>query len=135
MRVASGAGLLRRLICGRGLMVLAVLVAVVGVVGVRGLQRLIAERAERDAELSAWLVTSLTVRRNLVVDAHGALSFPVSARADMNADVVELERRGEISGLEVWAADGRLMYADPGHPTDEQTMPAEELTRSLGAEE
>ena len=134
MRVTSGAGLLRRLISGRGLMVLAVLVVVVGAVGVRGLQRMIAERAERGAELSAWLVTSLTVRRNVVLDAHGAPSFSVSARADMNADVGELERRGEISGLEVWAADGRLMYADPGHPPDEQTMPAEELTRSLEGE-
>jgi diguanylate cyclase (GGDEF)-like protein len=115
-------------------MVVAVLVAVVGVVGFRGLQQLIAQRAERDAELSARLVTSLTVRRNLVTDAHGAPSFADAARADMNADVAELEQRGEISGLEVWAADGHLMYADPGHPPAEQTMPSDELTRALEGE-
>jgi diguanylate cyclase (GGDEF)-like protein len=131
MGAASGSRAFRRLILGRGLLVVAMLAAVVGVVGVRGLQHLIAERAERGAELSARLVTSLTVRRNLVMDAKGMPSLGPSARADMDADVGELERRGDISGLEVWAADGRLMYADPGHPPDEQTMPADELALAL----
>jgi diguanylate cyclase (GGDEF)-like protein len=134
MRAASGSRVLRRLISGRGLMVMAVLVAVVGVLGIRGLQQLITERAERGAELSARLVTSLTVRRNLVLDAEGTPAFGSSAREDMNADVVELERLSEISGLEVWAADGHLMYGDPGHPPDEQIMPADELARALEGE-
>jgi diguanylate cyclase (GGDEF)-like protein len=128
---ASGSRGLRRLISGRWLMITAVLAAVVGLVGIRGLEQLITERAERGAELSARLVTSLTVRRNLVLDSHGTPTFESSAREDMNADVLELVRRGEISGLEVWGADGHLLYADPAHPSDEQTMPAEELAKAL----
>jgi hypothetical protein len=89
MRAASGSRVLRRLISGRGLMVMALLVTVVGVLGIRGLQQLITERAERGAELSARLVTSLTVRRNLVLDAHGTPAFGSSAREDMTADVTE----------------------------------------------
>jgi diguanylate cyclase (GGDEF)-like protein len=122
------------LISGRGLLVMAVLISVVGVLGIRALQRQIAERAEQSAELSARLVTSLTVRRNLALDAHGTPFISLSARANMDADVVELKQRHEISGLEVWAADGRLMYADPDHPQGEQTMPADERARAQRGE-
>jgi diguanylate cyclase (GGDEF)-like protein len=110
---------------------MAVLAAAVGVSGIRGLQQQITQRAQRSAELSAALVTSLTVNRNLVLDAHGSPSFEPAARADMDADVGELQRRDEVSGLEVWAADGRLLYADLGHPVVERTMPAAELARAL----
>jgi hypothetical protein len=110
---------------------MAVLAAAVGVSGIRGLQQQITQRAQRSAELSAALVTSLTVNRNLVLDPHGSPSFEPAARADMDADVGELQRRDEVSGLEVWAADGRLLYADLGHPVVERTMPAAELARAL----
>ena len=109
---------------------MAALIAL-GAVGIRAVQHQIAQRAAQSAELSARLVSSLTVRRNLTLDASGTPVLSPDARADMDADVEELERRYEISGLEVWAADGRLIYADAGHPQDEQTMPAEELTRAL----
>ncbi len=131
MRRAFGSGVLRWLTAGRGLIVMAVLAALVGVAGLRVLQQQITQRAQRSAQLSAQLVTSLTVNRNLVLDAHGSPSFGADAQADMNADVAELQRRNEISGLEVWAADGHLLYADPGHPSAEQTLPAEELDRAL----
>jgi diguanylate cyclase (GGDEF)-like protein len=113
---------------------MAVLISVVGVVGVRAVQHQIAERATQSAELSARLVASLTVRRNIALDANGIPFLSPSAQAHMDEDVVDLKRRHEISGLEVWAVDGRLMYADSEHPPDEQTMPADELAVALRGE-
>jgi hypothetical protein len=110
---------------------MAALICALGAVGIRAVQHQIAQRAAQSAELSARLVTSLTVRRNLMLNASGTPELSPDTRADMDADVAELERRYEISGLEVWAGDGRLMYADADHPQDEQTMPADELARTL----
>ena len=123
------------LLSGWGLLVVAVLISVVGVVGVRAVQHQVAGRAARSAELSARLVASLTVRPNLALDAKGVPFLSPSVRADMDTDVVGLKQRHEISGLEVWAADGRLMYADSDHPPDEQTMPADELAVALRGEQ
>ena len=131
MRRLSWPVVSRALVSTRGLLVLGVLAAVLGAVAMSGLQRQIAQRAGHGAQVSAQLITSLTVRRNLSVDETGAAYVSPSARVDMDADVVELGLRHEISGLEVWAADGRLLYADAEHPSDESSMPAEELTRSL----
>jgi diguanylate cyclase (GGDEF)-like protein len=134
MHLPSGSPAFRVLLSGRGLLVVAVLICAVGLAGIRAVQHQIAQRAVQSAELSARLVTSLTVRRNLALDANGTPVLSPAAREDMNSDVEELEKRSEISGLEVWAADGRLLFADAGHPPDEQTMPADELTRALGGE-
>ena len=49
----------------------------------------------------------------------------------MDSDVAELQRQGELAGLEVWAIDdGHLLYADPAHPDAEAAMPADELVRA-----
>jgi diguanylate cyclase (GGDEF)-like protein len=119
------------LLSGWGLLALAALICAVGVVGIRAVQHQIALRATQSAELSARLVTSLTVRRNLTLDPNGTLVLSPVAREDMDADVRELVGRNEVSGLEVWAADGHLMYADADHPQDEQAMPADELAPAL----
>jgi hypothetical protein len=55
------------LLSGWGLLVMAALIAL-GAVGIRAVQHQIAQRAAQSAELSARLVSSLTVRRNLKLD-------------------------------------------------------------------
>ena len=50
-------------------------------------------------------------------------------RAEIDADVEELQRDNMILGLEVWGLDGRLFYGDRDRDNSETTMPASELAR------
>jgi diguanylate cyclase (GGDEF)-like protein len=50
-------------------------------------------------------------------------------RSDMDADVAELFHQDRLVGLEVWRADGKLLYADKRHPGQEIRLPAAEQAR------
>jgi diguanylate cyclase (GGDEF)-like protein len=94
------------------------------------LQRQIEDRANRGAVETATVVSALVVQRNITAAGIAKSSLTSAARDDMDADVSTLLEQGRIVGLEVWHADGRLLYADARHPGDEKNMPLDELARS-----
>jgi len=122
----------RRLASWPMLVVLGVVAVLVGgFVGVRSVQAQIEMRTLQSAVLSARLISSLVVHRGISEADIRRGAVGVSSRADMDSDVAELQRLGELVGLEVWAMDdGALMYADPAHPEAESSMPADELARA-----
>src|SRR3954469_16343962 len=92
---------------------LGLVVAIVGVVGVRSWRDQIEQRNIKSAELSANVISSLIVSRNVTADNLNEGSISAESKADMDADVAELVRQGSLVGLEVWSADGKhLLYAD-----------------------
>ena len=102
-----------------------------GGVGVYSLQKQIQERAVRSANFSAQLIDSIVVGESLQLTTITAGKLGTRAHAEIDRHFKILERGGELAGLEVWSAlDGRLIYADPGHPVEEELMPADELDRS-----
>ena len=113
-----------------GVLVLLLVVAAGGVASVIKLQRQIEVQADRSAEVSARLVTALTVQRNLSVQ-DGVAQLPRSTHADLDGDVAQLEAGAHLSGLEVWDSSGHLLYANAQHPQEEQTMPLDELRKGL----
>jgi hypothetical protein len=52
-----------------------------------------------------------------------------NVRVELAADVDRLY--AELVGLEVWSREGRLLYADPWHPSEEAVLPAAQLQRAL----
>lgn len=109
----------------------AVGVVVVGWVGVRTVQAQIETRTLQSSVLSSRQISSLVVHRNIGEGDIRRGAIGASSRAEMDADVAELQRQGELVGLEVWSIeDGDLMYADPAHPDAESRMPADELARA-----
>jgi diguanylate cyclase (GGDEF)-like protein len=121
---------MRALTSGFGLLLVALVAVAGGVVAVGQLQRKIGVGAESGVVLSARLVTSVTVHRNLQVDAAGLPHLLPAGRADMDADVAELKKRNTLVGLEIWLPDGHLLYADPGHPRGETVLPATERAKA-----
>ncbi|MDT5043022.1 MAG: hypothetical protein QOE51_4007, partial [Actinoplanes sp.] len=115
----------------RVLVVLGVLAGIVGFLGLQALQRDVHTRALHSAELSAGLISSLVVGRNVSADILHTGVLDTGRRADMDADVVELAGKHQLAGLEVWATgDGHLIYADRRHPSGETRLPAGELIRA-----
>jgi diguanylate cyclase (GGDEF)-like protein len=113
--------------------IVAVLVSVLaaGVAGVLSLQQQIQIRAVGEAVLSARVVSSLVVARNITIANIAAGTVSEASKADMDADVAKLVEHHELSGLEVWSLrTGVLVYADAGHSQDETIMPVDELTRA-----
>lgn len=82
-----------------------------------------------EAVSTAGLVESLTVNRKLNEDGVELIELSAAVRAEIDADVEELQREDMIVGLEVWGLDGQLYYGDPGRDESETTMPAAELAR------
>jgi diguanylate cyclase (GGDEF)-like protein len=111
--------------------VLSMLVLCVGLgVGLFGLQGQVADRAQRGAVASANIVAVLVAHRNVDVADFRKGILTASERADMDADVAALFVQSRIAGLEVWRADGRLVYADKRHPPNESRLPRDELIHS-----
>jgi diguanylate cyclase (GGDEF)-like protein len=126
----SGSRAMRALTSGFGLLLVAMVAVATGVVAVGQLQRKIGVGAESGVVLSARLVTSVTVHRNLQVDAAGLPHLLFAGRKDIDADVAELRKRNALVGLEMWLPDGHLLYADPGHPRGETVLPAAERAKA-----
>jgi diguanylate cyclase (GGDEF)-like protein len=114
----------------RAFILLAVVAIGGGGLGVRALQRQIETRALQSLELSSRLITSLVVRRNVDGPTLRQGRLAREGRLDMDLDVAELRKHGDLVGLEVWLPDGRLLYADPGHPASETTLDPAELAQA-----
>jgi diguanylate cyclase (GGDEF)-like protein len=95
----------------------------------RGLQRQVENRAQRGAIDTAEIVATLVAHRNVDVADFEKGVLTATERSDMDADVAELFQQGRLVGLEVWRADGGLLYADKRHPDEEVRLPAAELAR------
>ncbi|MDQ1534303.1 MAG: hypothetical protein QOF28_2064 [Actinomycetota bacterium] len=120
-----------RFVRGPLLIIVIVIVVVFTVSAVSVLENAIRRRAVEQEVLTAKVVIALSVDRNVteLELAKGALD--PRKRADLDADVLALQKRGEILGLEVWNRDGDLIYADGDHPHDERKLPPAELRRVL----
>jgi diguanylate cyclase (GGDEF)-like protein len=89
------------------------------------------ERAVHQEILTAKIVISLSVDRDVSKESFASAELSSESRTDLDGDVAVLRSRGEIVGIEVWTRTGRLVYADAGHPADEVQLPDEELRRAL----
>jgi diguanylate cyclase (GGDEF)-like protein len=120
----------------RGPLLLGVIVVVIAatVSAVSLLENEIRRRAVEQEVLTARVVIALSVDRNVSAAAFASESLDAVKRRDLDADVLSLQQRGEILGLEVWNRHGGLIYADGGHPADESRLPADELQRVLGGQ-
>jgi diguanylate cyclase (GGDEF)-like protein len=108
-----------------------ILAGAVGLLGLQALQREVHTRALNSAELSAGLISSLVVGRNVTANTARTGVLDTGRRADMDADVLALAGKRQLAGLEVWAiGDGHLIYADRQHPLGETTLPEPELIRA-----
>jgi diguanylate cyclase (GGDEF)-like protein len=122
---------LLRLTSWQALVLLGAVAVVAGFVVVRGLQQQIETRAQHSATSAAQLISALVVDANVAQDHTGQLWISTVGRAAMDAGVERLSHRGQLVGLEVWAMhSGHLVYADPGHPAAEATLPADEAVRA-----
>ena len=97
---------------------------------VQQLQGQVASRAEEGAVETARIVTALAVTRNVAAGATVRSDLTVAQKAEIDADVTVLLDQGQLVGLEVWRADGHLLYGDLEHPVEEDRMPAAEMARA-----
>ena len=120
----------------RGPLLIAVIVVVTAatVTSVSLLESALRRRAVEQEVLTARVVIALSVDRNITVSAFASGTLDARKRADLDADVLALKRRGEILGLEVWDRHGALIYGDPGHPENESRLPPDELRRVLSGQ-
>jgi diguanylate cyclase (GGDEF)-like protein len=86
-------------------------------------------RARAEALQTAQVVADLVVHRNIGPDDFVGARLSHQERADMDADVAVLVDRERIAGLEVWRADGSLIFADRDHPDVESRLPRAERLR------
>jgi diguanylate cyclase (GGDEF)-like protein len=106
-------------------------VAAAGVLGVRTAQAQIEARTLQGAVADSQVISSLVVHRNIGQADIVRGTVGARSRAEMDSDVAELQRHGQLVGLEVWALDdGAILYADPTHPETESSMPVDELARA-----
>ena len=110
---------------------LGLIVVVLGVLGVQSWRDQIEQRNIKSAELSASVISSLIVSRNITADNLNEGTISAESKADMDADVAELVRQGSLVGLEVWAGDGKhLLYADKDFsPAGDSGVEPDELDR------
>jgi diguanylate cyclase (GGDEF)-like protein len=114
------------------LLVAMMLVVIAGTVtGMRVVETTVRARAIEQEVLTASIVITLSVDRNVTDEVYASSSVGETPRADLDADVRALQERGELVGLEVWDHNGSLLYADANHPLGEATLPSEELRRAL----
>ena len=130
-RVATGEQSVKRLLSSwvAIAVILLMLCAAAGLV-LQQLQRQVQDRAQHGAIATAEIVAALVAHRNIDAADFTTGILTASERADMDADVAELFRQSRIVGLEVWHADGQLMYADKRHPDTEVRLPGAELAQS-----
>ncbi|MDQ1615154.1 MAG: hypothetical protein QOJ60_1093, partial [Actinomycetota bacterium] len=86
-------------------------------------------RARAEALQTAQVVADLVVHRNIGPADFAGARLSHQERADMDGDVAVLVDRERIAGLEVWRADGSLIYADRDHPDVESRLPTTERLR------
>ena len=122
---------MRRLfVSWRALSILLVTFVAIAAVALLQLQQQVAGRVQEGAIETASAISVLTVGRDLTVANFGELALADSQRTDLDDDVAALRAQDRLVGLEVWSADGQLLYADQNHPSAERSMPADELARS-----
>jgi diguanylate cyclase (GGDEF)-like protein len=126
-----GERMIVRFIRGPLMTVLIVLMVAVGVGVVAFVEGTVRDRAVRQEILTAKVVISLSVDRNVTAQNFANHALTPGSQADLDGDVGVLRDSGEIVGLEVWDKSGALLYADAGHPKEEVVLPPEELNRAL----
>ena len=89
----------------------------------------IQQRATQDAVVTSRTVLSLVITRHLDA-ASLANGLSPAQVAELHRDVTVLQQDQKVVGLELWRADGTLLFADRAHPTVETSLPAYELDRS-----
>jgi diguanylate cyclase (GGDEF)-like protein len=105
----------------------AVIIAVIltVVVGTIALRAQIRSRTLDGTVHGTIILFSMIVDRNLTYTDITRDMSPDN-RADLNADVINLKRRGELVGLTIWSlADGQLVYTD--HETVQKSPPPPEV--------
>jgi hypothetical protein len=93
---------------GRVLLTVLGAIGLAGAVGLWRLQAQVQQRSEQDARLTAQVVATVTVARNLNNGGLAIRQVDPMTRAEMDADVAALIRQNDIIGIEVWRADGSL---------------------------
>jgi diguanylate cyclase (GGDEF)-like protein len=89
--------------------------ALVGAVGVYLVQRQIQARVMQSAELTARVIVSLVVSRNVTGEDIVDLHLDDDERADMNADLGELHHKQDVVALRFWVSgSGTLLYDGAG---------------------
>jgi len=112
-------------------------VAAVGVIvvlavlwGAHALQSEVQARAVRGATASARIIVSLVVARNIRTEDVEELDVTRAEQTDMDEDLTELRRNGQVVDLDVWSlASGLAVYTD----TDADEPEADPDPESLGA--
>jgi diguanylate cyclase (GGDEF)-like protein len=126
------ASVLRRFVLSRGALAAVVVVMVLGAaVGSRIIQAGIMREARSAAAETAALVAELSLSPVLQAGAGPARPLTPGETAVLNENLRSLGEDAPVLGLEVWSRQGALLYADPGHPAEETTLPPDELRRSL----
>jgi diguanylate cyclase (GGDEF)-like protein len=120
----------------RGSLLIVVIVFVLGatVAAVSVVENALRDRAVEQEVLTAKVIISLAVDRNITEGEWSAEGVTAEQRADLDEDVRLLRERGEIVGLEAWDVHGHLIYGDINHPPGEDLLPADELRRALEGE-
>ncbi len=118
-----------RLVQGPLLLGVIVVAAALAVASVSLVETSIRRRAVAQQLLTAKIVISLSVDHNLTQAEFTKNTLDPKNLVDLDADVQVLRRRGEIVGLEVWDANGSLLYGDAGHPIEETRLPSHQLRR------
>lgn len=108
------------------------LLATVAILFTVGAAQDAARRRAMDQQVStARVFISLSVDRNFTEADYASGHMAPEEQADLDEDVRVLKERGELVGLEVWDRQGKLLYADPGHPPIEDALPEHELRQAL----
>jgi diguanylate cyclase (GGDEF)-like protein len=123
--------MIMRFIKGPLLTVLIIVMVAVAFAVITFVEGTVRDRAVRQEILTARIVISLSVDRNITADNFSSETLAAGSQGDLDGDVGILRERGEIVGLEVWALSGALLYGDSGHPADEVVLPPDELEQAL----
>jgi diguanylate cyclase (GGDEF)-like protein len=99
-------------------------------VTVRALQDDVARLVQRSPVATARIVADISVAQ--VTDEGLARTGTLTSaqRDDLTTAVRSLQVHEHVTGVEIWAWDGRKIYGDPGSDPRETRLPAAELTRS-----
>jgi diguanylate cyclase (GGDEF)-like protein len=123
--------MIARFLKGPAMTALIIVVVGVALLGITVVENGVRDRAIRQEILTAKVIISLSVDRNVLASNFATSSLNPGSQNDLDGDVGVLKDRGEIVGLEVWTRSGDLLYADSDHPAAEVALPAEELARVL----
>ena len=121
----------RLLVSWRALSVLLVALVAITAIAFVQLQQQVADRVRESAIETASAISALTVGRDFALANFRDVDLGQEPRIDLDDDVATLRAQDRLVGLEVWRIDGKLLYADRGHLTSEQSLPQEELERTV----